>query len=92
MFRPKARDVDHDIVGWEVVQHVAFGHVAECDVAAECHCQTCEHGDRSRVVGDACEAVHGRFAERTIDQKTVVVADKGERNDTDGLEDAAVNQ
>jgi len=33
----EARDVDHDVVGGKVVEHIALGHVAEGDVAAQRH-------------------------------------------------------
>ena len=33
----QARDVDHDVVCGEVVEHVALGHVAEGDVTAQRH-------------------------------------------------------
>ena len=35
--KAQARNVDHDVVCREVVQHVAFGHVAKRKVAAEGH-------------------------------------------------------
>jgi hypothetical protein len=39
----------------------------------------------------ASEAVHGGCFEGAVDEEAVVVADEGERDDADGLEDAVVD-
>jgi len=36
-------NVDHDIVGGEIVQHISLSHVAEVEVAGQSHKQTCDH-------------------------------------------------
>lgn len=73
----EAGDVDHEVVGGEVVEHVALGGGPEGEEAGEGHGETGEHGDGGGVVGDAGEAVESGFAEGAVDEEGVVVADEG---------------
>ena len=41
----QARYVDHDVIVWEVVEHVAHSLVAECEKAGEGHGKACDHRD-----------------------------------------------
>jgi len=43
-------------------------------------------------VRDARKAVHGGLAQGSVDKEAVVVADEGEGDDADGLEDSVVDK
>ena len=69
----QSRDVDHEVVGWEVVHDIALRLVAKCQVASEGHDQARNHGNASGVVGDAGETVHRWFLQRAVDEEAVVI-------------------
>lgn len=71
--KAQARDVDEDIVGREVVEHVALGFVSEAEITAERHEETGDHGHGRAEVGDLGEAVEGWLFEGAVDEEGVVV-------------------
>lgn len=58
----EARDVDHEVILGEVVEHVAEGFVAKGEVARERHDKAGNERDASAIVGDTREAVDCGFA------------------------------
>lgn len=63
----EAGDVDHGVVGGEVVEDVSEGAVAESQEADEGHEETGDHGDAGGDVGDEGEAVDGGGFEGAVD-------------------------
>lgn len=63
----EAGDVDHGVVGGEVVEHVAEGAVAKGQKTNEGHEQAGDHGDAGGDVGDEGEAVDGGGFEGAVD-------------------------
>lgn len=49
----EARNIDHEIVVWKIVKHIAERFVAKGEVTEECHDETCDQGDTGAVVGYA---------------------------------------
>lgn len=64
----EARDVDEDVVGWEIVQDVSLGEGTEGEEAGKRHAEAGEHADAGAVVGYQGEAVEGWGAEGAIYQ------------------------
>jgi len=87
----EAGEVDEGVGGGEVVEDVALGFVAEGEEAGEGHGEAGEEGDEGADVRDEGEAVQGWGFEGAVDEEGVVVADECEGDDTDGLENAAVD-
>lgn len=69
-------NIDHGVVGWEVVEHIALCLVAKGEKPSQRQRQTGHHGDTSRVVRDFGEPVDRRFFERAVDEEGVVMANK----------------
>jgi hypothetical protein len=65
----QARNVNHDVVGREVVEDIAFGFVTECEEATDGHKKTGNHGDSRGVVSYLRKAVQSRCFEGAIDQE-----------------------
>ena len=82
----EARNVDHEVVIWEVVKHVAQRLVAKGQVARESHDETCDQGDAGAIVCYAREAVDGGFAQGAVDEQAIVMADESEGYDANGFE------
>lgn len=82
----EASDVDHDIVVWEVVEHVAKRLVAKGQVPRQCHDEACDKRYTSAVMCDSGKAINCRFSERAVDEKTVMVTNKGKCYDANGFE------
>ncbi len=72
----EARDVDQDVVGGEVVEHVALGQGAEAEEAGQSHAEAGEHADAGAVMRYEGKAVDRWSAEGAVDQQRVVVADE----------------
>lgn len=87
----EASDVDHEVVIWKVVEHVAKRLVAECEIARQRHNETRNQRDARAVVCNAREAVDGRLAKGAVDEEAVVMADESEGDDPNGLEDAVID-
>lgn len=71
------RDVDHGVVGGEVVEHIALRLVAEGEEPGERHDEAGHHGHARADVRDLGEAVDGGLLEGAVDEERVVVADEG---------------
>lgn len=72
----QTRNVNHDVVGGEVIEDIAFSFVTECEKAADGHKKTGNHGDSRGVVGYLRKTVQGRCFEGAIDEERVMVAYK----------------
>ena len=92
VFHLQSRDINHYIIRREIIKDIALREITEAQVSGQRHGHAGEHADAGRVVGNAREAVHSRCFERAVDEEAIVVADEGEGDDADGLEDAVVNQ
>lgn len=63
----QARYVHHKIVCWEVIEYIALGFIPKGEEPCESHRQAGHHGNGRGIVGDSCEAIHGRLLQRSID-------------------------
>jgi len=85
-------DVDHDVVGREVVEHIALRFVAKGEVAGQGHDQARYHGNACRIMRDDGEAVQSWLLKGAVDEQAVVMTNKSEGYDTDSLEHPVVNK
>ena len=69
----QSRKVDHDVVGWKVVEHVALGLRAKEKESRYSHCQAHQQRDSRGIMGHHRETVHGWFLQGTIDEKTIMI-------------------
>lgn len=74
----KSSDLDHKMtLCRKVVENVALGLVAKSEKASQSHDETSNARDKCRIVSDSAKPIDGRCLERAIDQKRIMVADKG---------------
>lgn len=69
----QACNVNHDVVGWKVVEHVALGLRAKEKESRYSHCQAHQQRDSRGIMGHHRETVHGWFLQGTIDEKTIMI-------------------
>lgn len=72
----EACNVDHGVVGGEVIEDVALGEGAEGEEAGEGHKEASEHGDGGAVMRHTGEAIDCGGFERAVDEEGVMVANK----------------
>ena len=65
--------VDHDIVRRKIVQHISLGIGPECKEAGKGHGEAHEQRNPGRVMCDHGKAIHGRFLERSVDKKAIMI-------------------
>ena len=91
-FYSQSCNINHGIVGGEIIQDIALREVAEAQITGQCHCHAREHADTSREMRDFGETVHSWCLQRAIDEERVMMTDKGEGYDANRLEDTGVDQ
>lgn len=66
--KAKSSDVGHEIIRRKIIEDVALRLVSEGEKTRKSHCQTGDHGNSSREMGDRGKAVDGRSLKRSVDE------------------------